>query len=179
MSRPRLAYYSESAPLGLLFLSRPARPTILSRPARPIGAPVWIDPFYRVAGVVLVLALGGCRSFVGIDTASRIEPFATVEPLDQGQTFLEVDPVAHRERGAVIRVNERAWGTEAVVQRGDRVEVAYRESPGPSRLTYRVLGRGPQGWVRFELSRGFDDGFPAQEQRLGVRPYRDAWGSAK
>ena len=117
---------------------------------------------------------GGCSTMVPAVRSGPIEPFATVEPLDGGAVFLEVDPSAHRTDGAVMRVNDRPWGTEAMVRRGDRIEIGYRESPLAGRLTYRTIGRGPGGQIRFEVSRWFDDGFPARTWRVAVWPYRDA-----
>ena len=123
--------------------------------------------------LVFLVLLGGCQAVPRARLSGPLEPFATVEPLEGGAVFLEIDPVAHHDDGAVMRVNDHAWGTEAVVWRGDHIEIGYRQSPRAGRLAYRTLGRGPRGLVYFETSRWFDDGFPAQTQRVGVRPYRD------
>lgn len=117
--------------------------------------------------------LGGCSVVAPVTPSGPIEPFATVEPLDGGAVFLEVDPRAHRDDGAVMRVNDQAWATEAVVRRGDQIEIGYRVSPHAGRLAYRTIGASPRGRIHFEVSRWFDDGFPAQTRRVAVWPYRD------
>ena len=126
--------------------------------------------FRIVLAAAITLVLSGCRTPAA---SGYLEPFSTVEPLRNGHTFLEVDPTAQREHGALIRVNEREWETEAVVTRGDRIEVAYRAAPRPGRLSYRALGVHPGGEIGFEASRWFDDGFPAQVRSVRVRPYHD------
>lgn len=117
---------------------------------------------------------GGCHVLTPTAPSGPIEPFATVEPLDGGAVYLEVDPLAQRVQGAVMRVNDRAWAAEAVVRRGDRIEIGYGQAPHPGRLAYRLIGRSPAGGaMHFEVSRWFDDGFPARTHRVTVLPYRD------
>ena len=134
---------------------------------------------FPAAFLLTLLSLGGCHALSPVKTSDAIDPFATVEPLDNGAVFLEVDPQAHRSDGAVMRVNDRAWSTEAIVRRGDRIEIAYRESPRAGQLAYGLLGHSPSGRIYFQTSRWFDDGFPAQTRRLAVWPYRDGRQTAR
>ena len=136
--------------------------------------------FFILTGLLIATAgWGGCSAMMPAVRSGPIEPFATVEPLDGGAVFLEVDPSAHRADGAVMRVNDRPWATEAVVRRGDLIEIGYRESPHAGRLTYRAIGRSSGGQIHFEVSRWFDDGFPAQTRRVTVWPYRDGAQTAR
>jgi len=94
---------------------------------------------------------GGCHVLTPAAPSGPIEPFATVEPLDGGAVYLEVDPLAQRVQGAVMG-----------------------QAPHPGRLAYRLIGRSPAGGaMHFEVSRWFDDGFPARTHRVTVLPYRD------
>lgn len=122
---------------------------------------------------IVLWLLGGCHLVSPGGPGGPIEPFATVEPLDGGGVFLEVDALAYRDAGAVMRVNDLPWASEGVARRGDRIEIGYQIPPRAGRLAYRVLGRTPEGRIYFEASRWFDDGFPARSARVSVWPYRD------
>jgi len=129
---------------------------------------------FILTGLLTIAAwLGGCSAMRPVARTGPIEPFATVESLDGGSVYLEVDPVAHHTDGAVMRVNDLPWATEAVVRRGDWIEIGYLVSPHAGRLAYRTIGASPAGRIHFEASRWFDDGFPAQTRRVAVWPYRD------
>ena len=84
---------------------------------------------------------------------------------------LEVDEAARRERGALVRVNERAWGTAAEVYRGDRVEVVYTRQPEAPTLAYEVKGFTTTGRLRVVERRWYRDGYPDTTRRLSVETY--------
>ncbi len=111
----------------------------------------------------------GCRAVM----VERLEPFSAVRPTLAGDVRLEVDPALRRERGAWVRVNERAWGDVAEVRKGDRVEVAYARLPDAPALSYEVRGFTTTGRLRVIEHRWYRDGYPDAERRLSVETYGD------
>jgi hypothetical protein len=113
---------------------------------------------------------GGCNM---ARTVEKLEPFESVVPhAETGTVYLAVDPDPADRNPAVIQVNDREWAQEVIVQRGDRVSVAYPRRADAPVIRYLVQGPTRTGYARFEAERWYHDGFPAEREALRVPAYR-------
>ena len=104
-----------------------------------------------------------------------VEPFSVIRKLDRGLVYIEIDEPTHRQRGAWLSVNGGPWTINAVLRRGDKVEVAFTRTPGgkptTGTLTYQFFGPTTKGYVRLTETRWYLDGYPEQTRSLRVLPY--------
>lgn len=121
-----------------------------------------------ILGIVVTTALVGCGS---VTTLAVVEPFSVVRPTVEGTTYLEVDPAAQQDKGALISVNQSPWSTVAVVRPGDRVRVEYTRVPDSGAIWYDVYGLTTKGYVNMVERRWYYDGYPLDTRKIRVQPY--------
>lgn len=105
-------------------------------------------------------------------TLAAIEPFAVIQPTEEGGlTFVQIDEATHRGRGAMLSVNQGPWTTEAILHRGDVVDVTFTREASAGTMRYTFYGPTTAGFVRLVETRWYYDGYPETRRSLRVRPY--------
>lgn len=109
---------------------------------------------------------------IGIaQTLAAIEPFAVIRPIEGGLTFVQIDEATHRGRGAMLSVNQGPWTTEAILHRGDVVDVTFTREASAGTMRYTFYGPTTSGFVRLVETRWYYDGYPEERRSLRVRRY--------